>query len=361
MRPRILIVLAILAWTQQASADPFRVHVSAGAAHAVGKPQGSEFGAGGAGSATVELSVAATVGVQASGGGFVLSSSSSSETGVASHSTGTAFLGTVGVRLRPFGASQEGGLWVDANGGFAQTGSFGRPAFDAHVGWDFRASDESKWGLGPFVGYTQIIQPEDSFRANDARVLLAGVSLSFGSASRPKAAPPAEPAPKPVAERDGVVEAKDECPDPATLPPGAEVPEGCDGPTVQLVGDRLEIDDVILFEFDSPRIRVESEPLVKRIAQFIWNHSEIIEVVVAGHADAVGTDAYNQKLSEERAQSTRDMLVHFGVDAARLSAVGYGKTRLKFETQGADERNRRVEFIVSGTTTPAAAAHRSKP
>ncbi|AKU94604.1 Major porin and structural outer membrane porin OprF [Labilithrix luteola] len=355
-------MLAILAWSQQASADPFRVHVSAGAAHAVGKPQGSEFGAGGAGSATVELSLARTIGVQASGGGFVLSSSSSSETGVASHSTGTAFLGTVGVRVRPFGASHEGGLWLDANGGFAQTGSFARPAFDGHVGWDFRASDESKWGLGPFVGYTQIVQPDDSFRPDDARVLVAGVSLSFGSAAARKAAPPAaEPTPPPVAARDGVVEAKDECPDPNTLPPGTQVPEGCEGPAVKLVGDRLEIDDVILFEFDSPRIRVESRPLVKRIAQFIWNHSEIIEVVVAGHADAVGTDAYNQKLSEQRAESTRAMLIHFGVDASRLQAVGYGKSRLKFDTQGADARNRRVEFIVSGTTTPAAAGHRSKP
>jgi outer membrane protein OmpA-like peptidoglycan-associated protein len=354
VRKRTAIILTALAWAEPAAADEARVHVTAGAAHAVGGSQQREFGAGGGGAATVELAVGKVVGVQASGGAVVLSAGSSpSDTTIAKQSTGSAFLGTVGVRFRPLGASRVAGPWVDANGGLAQTGSEGRVAVDAHLGWDFRVADKTRWDVGPFVGFTQIMQSDIAFRPDDARIAWAGIQVSIGASERARPMPPMPTQEKPepaVLDRDGLAQIEDICPPVDEL---GIVPEGCPGPAVTLVGDRLEIDDVILFEFDSPGIRKESTGLVLKIAQFITENEGILEVSIEGHADARGTKEYNQKLSEARADSTRKMLVGFGVDEARLRVVGHGKSQLKVDTTLPDPRNRRVEFIVSRSADTA--------
>ncbi len=142
---------------------------------------------------------------------------------------------------------------------------------------------------------------------------------------------------------DGIAEAEQACP---PLDADGEVPDGCPGHVVKLENDRLVLDDVIHFEFNSPAIRRQSFGLVRKVAQFISESSDILEVSIEGHADARGTEEYNQKLSEQRAASTRAMLVQFGVDEPRLHVVGHGKSQLKVATLLADPRNRRVEFIV---------------
>lgn len=327
-------------------ADEARVHVTGGAAHAVGGSQQREFGAGGGGSATVEMAVGDVIGVQASGGAVVLSAGSApADPDVAKQSTGSAFMGTVGVRFRPLGASRVAGPWIDANGGLAQTGSEGRVAFDAHLGWDFRVSRKTRWDVGPFVGITQIMQSDIAFRPDDARIAWAGIQVSIGATEKRPMWTPQQDQPQPtLRDRDGRAEVEDIC------PPADDYgmsPDGCPGPEVKLVGDRLVLDDVIHFEFDSPKIRRQSTGLVKKVAQLITANPDILEVSIEGHADARGTEEYNQKLSEERAESTREMLVTFGVDEPRLRVVGYGKSHLKVPTLLADPRNRRVEFIVS--------------
>lgn len=346
MRKKNAIILAALAWATPASADEARVHATAGAAHAVGGTQQREFGAGGGGSATVELAVGNVLGIQATGGALVLSAGSApNDPNVAKQSTGSAFMGTVGVRFRPLGAYRAAGPWIDANGGLAKTGSEGRVALDAHVGWDFRVSDKARWDVGPFVGFTQIMQSDIAFRPDDARIAWAGIQVSLGATEKrpvPATSPGEKPEPK-VRDIDGMATVEDIC------PPADEfgiAPEGCPGPEVKLVGDRLVLDDVIHFEFNSPMIRRKSTGLVRKVAQFIGNNPGILEISIEGHADAQGTEDYNQKLSEARAESTRSMLVSFGVGESRLRVVGHGKSQLKVATQFADPRNRRVEFVV---------------
>jgi outer membrane protein OmpA-like peptidoglycan-associated protein len=346
-------VLAALAWAAPASADEARFHATAGAAHAIGGTQEQEFGSGGGGSATVELAVGHVLGVQGSAGAVVLAAGSApADPSIARHDTGVAFLGMVGVRFRPLGASRVAGPWVDANGGYAQTGSEGRVAVDTHVGWDFRVSDGARWDLGPFVGLTQIMQSDISFRPDDARIAWAGLQLSIGASERraPVVAPQEPPPPEPVSrDRDGSAQVEDICP-----PPDDEgiTREGCPGPEVKLVGDRIVIDDVIHFEFNSPRIRRRSTGLVQKVAAFISANPDIVELSIEGHADARGTEQYNQKLSEERAESTRAMLVRFGVDESRLRIVGFGKSKPLVATPLPEQRNRRVEFIVVRTREP---------
>jgi OOP family OmpA-OmpF porin len=67
---------------------------------------------------------------------------------------------------------------------------------------------------------------------------------------------------------------------------------------------------------------------------------------VGGHTDSVGTDAYNQGLSERRAMAVKDYLVGKGVDGSRLSSMGYGESSPVASNDTADGRalNRRVEL-----------------
>ncbi len=71
---------------------------------------------------------------------------------------------------------------------------------------------------------------------------------------------------------------------------------------------------------------------------------------IAGHTDAVGGDAFNQKLSERRAESVRSYLIaQFGIAAERLTAKGYGETQLLDPANPEDGINRRVQVINVGT------------
>ena len=187
---------------------------------------------------------------------------------------------------------------------------------------------------------------------DDAHIVWAGIQVSLGASERRRAeTPPKQENPEPlVRDFDGVAQVEDRC------PPAAEdgaIPEGCPGANAELIGDKIVLDDVIHFEFNSPRIRSRSFPLVRKIASVIKEHPAILEVSIEGHADARGTEEYNQKLSEERAESTRTMLVGFGVEEPRLRVIGHGKSHLKVPTLHADERNRRVEFIVSRSAEAA--------
>jgi len=354
VKTRVLFTFALVAWAGAANAEPTRFHATAGGAHAVGGDQQREFGFGGGGSASVELPVGRALGVQATAAVLALSKGDPPEDpSLAAKGTGAAFLGTVGVRFRPLGGMRTAGPWIDANGGVAQTGANGRVAVDAHLGWDFRVTDASRWDVGPFVGYTQILQSDNALRGDDARIAWAGIQVSLGAPER--ALPPPWPemgvVELPLRDQDGPLAVTDYCPPPS--PVDGTAPEGCPAAEVRVVEDRILIDDVIHFEFDSPRIRHASYPLVRSVASFIMAHPELTLVSIEGHADAQGTETYNLKLSEARAASTRALLVRFGVDERRLRVVGHGKSRLKVPTNAPEQANRRVEFIVTRDDEPA--------
>lgn len=101
------------------------------------------------------------------------------------------------------------------------------------------------------------------------------------------------------------------------------------------------------FDFDSARIREESFGLLNELAKALKSDSlRGRKVVLAGHCDIVGTDEYNQKLSERRAASVKAYLAEKGgVDPGTVRTVGYGKSRpLVPNTNPANrQRNRRVE------------------
>jgi len=109
---------------------------------------------------------------------------------------------------------------------------------------------------------------------------------------------------------------------------------------------RVELD--VKFDFDKAQVKPESYGDIKNLADFLTQYPQTT-TVVEGHTDSVGGDAYNQTLSERRANAVRDVLVNqYGVGSDRVNAVGYGETRPVADNASADGRavNRRVEAEV---------------
>jgi OOP family OmpA-OmpF porin len=172
-----------------------------------------------------------------------------------------------------------------------------------------------------------------------------GLSFDFGGREPPppppaKAAPPPPPPPppNPDLDGDGVPNERDKCPN---TRPGAVV--DLDGCEVEAV---IELEGVY-FDFDKATIKPEGKVVLNEAAALLQKHERVV-VEVAGHTDSVGTDAYNQGLSERRANAVRDYLTSKGVKASRLTARGYGESRpvASNDTKEGRAENRRVELVV---------------
>jgi len=108
--------------------------------------------------------------------------------------------------------------------------------------------------------------------------------------------------------------------------------------------------DHLKFEFDKAELKPEDRELLSRIAGIILT-SHDYTISVNGHTDDVGSDAYNQKLSERRAEAVRDYLIKAGLPAEIFTVQGYGKSLplVKGTTDAARAKNRRVELGLVNT------------
>lgn len=111
------------------------------------------------------------------------------------------------------------------------------------------------------------------------------------------------------------------------------------GAVVQLVNIR--------FAYNSAELTDDSEEGVEMLAAFLESHPEL-HVELAGHTDHVGSDAYNLKLSNERAEVVRQALIDKGIASERLTAKGYGATKPLQPNDTEEHRasNRRTEMII---------------
>lgn len=102
-----------------------------------------------------------------------------------------------------------------------------------------------------------------------------------------------------------------------------------------------------LFKFGSFKLGETEKGYLDTVADWIKSEPEI-SVEIGGHTDSVGSDSYNQKLSEQRAKAVHDYIVSQGVDASRLSYKGYGESEpiATNETEAGRQRNRRVELKI---------------
>jgi OOP family OmpA-OmpF porin len=183
--------------------------------------------------------------------------------------------------------------------------------------------------------------------------LTFGLGYRFGVASSPKpvAAPAPAPLPEPVKEvdsdGDGVFDSKDQC---ANTPKTHKVDAvGC---SLKLT-ETVEIELNITFDSAKSVIKPEFENEVSKLAEFMNQYADTV-VTVEGHTDSQGADTYNQKLSQNRADAVKAMLItKYGVAAERVKSIGYGEAQPVADNATADgrEQNRRVVGEVSSTVT----------
>ncbi len=156
------------------------------------------------------------------------------------------------------------------------------------------------WNSGAFTN--------PSYKNN---IFFITAKYSFDTPQTPARLVAQAPAPAPVAR-------------PAPPPP-APAPAPAPAPTVQ----KITLDSKVLFDFDKAVLKPEGKAAID--SQVVGKLAQIqkLEVVlVSGHTDPLGTDAYNQKLSERRAETVRDYLVSKGVPKDKIEALGLGEKQL---------------------------------
>lgn len=272
--------------------------------------------------------------------------------------------------------------WLSGGPRIALTGDLVRLGLSASFGVDFLLGRAIS--LGPTVRYGQIIQPDDDQAGGaDGRVLTFGLGLAWG----PPAAregdgdeDPADDAEAPAdeadphatqraarddgaedvpplgedgrerardAERevrtpeeavdtdgDGVFDDEDAC-------PNEPAPGGCPPPPPI----DLRVSD---FDFDSAFLNEEQVRQLRLVLDRLRSDRRIRRVEVVGHADQIGAEAHNVRLSERRAASVVEWLVSHGIARRRLVAVGRGSAQPLVQGGSPEQlgTNRRVEFII---------------
>jgi len=135
---------------------------------------------------------------------------------------------------------------------------------------------------------------------------------------------------------DGVPDARDRCPSTGA---GLKVDaSGC------AIGQTLVLKQVT-FEPDSATLTAGAKTTLNEVAESFKGQQNVV-VEIAGHTDGIGSQAYNLVLSQRRAEACRNYLISQGVEASRLTAVGYGEFQPvdSNETKSGQANNRRVEF-----------------
>lgn len=115
--------------------------------------------------------------------------------------------------------------------------------------------------------------------------------------------------------------------------------------TVVRFDDALEINVRISFEFDSAALKPSEKPTLDQMCRVMQKADNVRVFRIIGHTDSAGSDVYNQRLSELRAQEVgRHLMSSCGIPATRLEMVGYGEAFPDNEADPRAPENRRVEF-----------------
>ena len=147
--------------------------------------------------------------------------------------------------------------------------------------------------------------------------------------------------PWPDSDNDGVLDKDDACPDEA----GVAENNGCPAEPKALMDMLSNEATVIYFKANSANVGGDATSLIQSLTEMLNKYPNAM-INVNGHASSDGSKAYNQKLSEKRANAVKDALVAGGIDATRINAVGYGEDKpiQANNTRKGRAANRRVDF-----------------
>jgi len=111
---------------------------------------------------------------------------------------------------------------------------------------------------------------------------------------------------------------------------------------------KVTLSSEVSFDFDSSEIKYNFADSLNKLSSIIAKYDKTV-VHVVGHTDSVGSDSYNQQLSERRARAVGEYLVSRGVDPARIHMEGRGERepRASNETAAGRQLNRRVEIFLN--------------
>ena len=145
----------------------------------------------------------------------------------------------------------------------------------------------------------------------------------------------------PDSDGDGIADKDDQCPNKA----GSEETNGCPVITDSVIDELNDEGSMIRFKASSSLIGEDSDECLNKIKSILDNYPSTI-IMIEGHASSDGSKSFNQKLSEDRANSVKNALVDKGADSDRLETIGYGEDKpLKDNTSREGRKsNRRVQF-----------------
>jgi outer membrane protein OmpA-like peptidoglycan-associated protein len=159
----------------------------------------------------------------------------------------------------------------------------------------------------------------------------------------------ADGCPDPDNDGDRILDVDDLCPNDPEDYDGFEDADGCpDRGIVRRRRGHLEVLKAIHFETARATIKPESYPILDAVAATLAGNPEVQRLEIQGHADERGDDAFNLRLTEDRAQAVKQYLIGRGIVGARLDAHGYGEERplCRAHNEACWSRNRRVEFVI---------------
>ena len=198
----------------------------------------------------------------------------------------------------------------------------------------------------------------NAFNANNFGdvVVSVGLNIALGQKAQPapKPAPVMDVAPTPVVQLPEPAPVPTPAPQPEPAPAAQPAPVAPTLKTKQAVmleqskpGDVVVILEGVNFEFDSARLRPDAIVILDEAVQ-VLNYRKDISVDVNGHTCSIGTDKYNQGLSERRSKSVYDYFVDKGIAADRLTTQGFGETKPAHSnaTREGRAKNRRVELFI---------------
>jgi OOP family OmpA-OmpF porin len=221
--------------------------------------------------------------------------------------------------------------------------------FDFGAGLKYWLNDN--WQLRSTLrGFNYLVddQPDLDWGIDASLVYFFGSGSNRGRSTASAPSAPSRPAPTPApqdSDRDGVMDADDQCPD--TPRNYAVDADGCPIPVEEVA--RVEL--LVNFEFDRSEVQDRYLPEIEQVANFMEQYPDTM-VELEGHTDSVGTDAYNQGLSQRRANAVRQVMIdRFGVPASRVSAEGFGESQPVASNESAAGRaqNRRVITVIIKT------------
>lgn len=130
---------------------------------------------------------------------------------------------------------------------------------------------------------------------------------------------------------------------------------------VERVGEGIvvEFNNSILFAFNKSSLSNEAKSNLDKLVTVLENYPDT-DIEVQGHTDNTGTDDYNQNLSMKRASSVAKYLNRNNISSGRLTIKGFGESVPKYsnETESGQDKNRRVEFLISANEKMKADANK---